>query len=781
VRRVQGPVRDSVPTAPLAGFVGLIGLLAVLAGTTGLGAPGWVVGATCGAGLAVLLTRAMARHGRVGLGPADRVTLVRAVLVCGVAALTADSFGTDPAPGILVALSIVALMLDGVDGQVARRTGTVSAFGARFDFEVDAFLILVLSACVAGQWGWWVLVLGLARYLFVAAGWALPWLRGTPPPRRWSKVVAVIVAVVLVVAAAGILADAATVAILIVAIGLLAESFGRSIWELWRLDGGHQFPWPAVTAALALLLVWTALLVPDRLDDVAPGAFLRIPIEGLLLVAIALALPPGGARVLALLGGLILGVLTILRLLDMGFQVAFDTPFHPVYDAAYAGAAWGLLSDSIGGLGALVALIGAGLLVIGLLFLLPISTLRVTRLAAAHRRPSIRVLALLTSTAVVAAVLGTQFGPAGSVPSTAAAQLAVTHVDRVRDDLGDQREFERALEKQDPFHSTSGEDLLTQLRGKDVLLVFIESYGPAALAAPVVGSALDAGQRRLQQAGFSARSGWLTSPTFGGLSWLAHSTLQSGLWVDNQQRYNHLVTSDRLTLTGAFGRAGWRTVAVAPAIQGAWPEASTFYHYDQVYDRRNLGYVGPEFSWAAMPDQYTLAALQRMELDRAARGPIMAEVNLVSSHWPWAPLPRMVDWDLVGDGSIFDPMPAEGRSPDEVGRDPDLIRAAYADSIAYSLDAVTSFVQQVNDPDLVLVVLGDHQPSSLVSGQGASHDVPVSIIAGDPAVTDRAAGWGWRAGLRPDSDSPVWPMDSFRDRFLAGYGQAPTTPAAPRS
>ena len=193
-------------------------------------------------------------------------------------------------------------------------------------------------------------------------------------------------------------------------------------------------------------------------------------------------------------------------------------------------------------------------------------------------------------------MVGTQLGPAGSVASTAAAQLAFTHVDRVRDDLRDQREFERALEKQDPFRSTSGEDLLTGLRGKDVLLVFIESYGPAALATPVVGSALDAGQRRLQQAGFSARSGWLTSPTFGGLSWLAHSTLQSGLWVDNQQRYNHLVTSDRLTLTGAFGRAGWRTVAVAPAIQGPWPVASTFYHYDQVYDRRNLGYVGPEFS-----------------------------------------------------------------------------------------------------------------------------------------------------------------------------------------
>lgn len=781
MRRVQGPVPNWVPTAPLAGFVGLIGLLAVLAVAPGLGLPGWAVGVACGAGLAVLLARAMARHGRVGLGPADRVTLVRAVLVCGVAALAADSFGSHPAPGILVALSVVALMLDGVDGQVARRTGTASAFGARFDFEVDAFLILILSAYVAEQWGWWVLLLGLARYLFVTASWALPWLRGSPPPRQWSKVVAVIVAVVLMVAAAGILPDAATVGILIVAMGLLAESFGRSVWELWRLDGGRQSPWAAVTAALALLLIWAALLAPDRLEDLAPSAFLRIPIEGLLFIAIALVLPAGGARVLALLCGLALGVVTILRLLDMGFGVAFDAPFHPVYDAAYAGSSWGLLSDSIGAPGALVALIGAGMLALALLTLLPMSTLRVTRLVAQHRRQSIRVLTLLTATALVAAAFGTQLGPAGPVASTAAARLAVTHVAQVRDDLADRREFVRAVEQDDPFASSAEDDLLTQLRGKDVLLVFVESYGPAALDAPVVETALDAGERRLQDAGLSARSGWLTSPTFGGLSWLAHSTLQSGLWVNSQQRHDHLVTSNRLTLSAAFGRAGWRTVAVAPAVEGSWPEASTFYRYDEIYDRRNLGYAGPEFSWAAMPDQYTLAALKRFELDKAKRAPIMAEIKLVSSHWPWAPLPRMVDWDLVGDGSIFDPMPAEGRSPDDVGRDPDLLRAAYAESIAYSLDAVTSFAHLLRDPNLVLVVLGDHQPSSLVSGQGASRDVPVSIIAGDAAVTNRAAEWGWQAGLRPSTGAPVWPMDSFRDRFLTGYGPASSILSPARS
>ena len=204
MRRV-GQVRSWVPTGPLTGFVCLLALLGVLATTTGLDASGWLAGVACGAGLAALLARALTRHSQAGLGPADSVTLARAVLACGVAALTVDSFGGQAPVAVLVALSTVALVLDAVDGRVARRTYTISAFGARFDMEVDAFLIMVLSVYVARESGWWVLAMGLARYVFVAAGWVLPWLRGPLPPRQWARVVAAIVGVVLTVAAADIL------------------------------------------------------------------------------------------------------------------------------------------------------------------------------------------------------------------------------------------------------------------------------------------------------------------------------------------------------------------------------------------------------------------------------------------------------------------------------------------------------------------------------------------------------------------------------------------------
>jgi phosphatidylglycerophosphate synthase len=173
---------------------------------------------------------AHAAHAGQSLGPADRVSLVRAVLVCGVAALVTGGSGL----GWLVGISTVALVLDGVDGRVARLTGTVSELGARFDMEVDAFLILVLSVHVAGSVGWWVVLIGAARYLLLAAGTVLPWLHASLPPRRWCKVVAAGQGVALVTAAADVLPLVVIRVVLVVALVLLAESFGREVRDLWR-------------------------------------------------------------------------------------------------------------------------------------------------------------------------------------------------------------------------------------------------------------------------------------------------------------------------------------------------------------------------------------------------------------------------------------------------------------------------------------------------------------------------------------------------------------------
>ena len=163
-------------------------LLAGLVAAFGLGPVGVLAGVVYAGGLLGLLSAAMQRAGRPALGPADFVTLARALLVGGVTALVAEDLliGWTPGP-VLVALAAVALVLDAVDGKVARHTGTVSPVGARFDMEVDAWLILVLSVYVAGIVGPWVLAIGAMRYAFVAASWALPWLsRWWPPLSRCS-------------------------------------------------------------------------------------------------------------------------------------------------------------------------------------------------------------------------------------------------------------------------------------------------------------------------------------------------------------------------------------------------------------------------------------------------------------------------------------------------------------------------------------------------------------------------------------------------------------------
>jgi phosphatidylglycerophosphate synthase len=209
----------------------LSALLVLLSVRDGLEPLSWLVGLGSGAVVAAAVGRAV-DHGGL-LGPADLVTLTRATMACAVAALVAESWLGSPVTGPLVALAVAALVLDAVDGRVARATRPTS-FGARFDGEVDAFLLLVLSIHVAVAYGAWVLAIGLARYGFWAAGTVWPWMRKALPRRDWRKVVTAVQGIVLVVAAADVAPTVAVQVALLGALGLLTESFGRDVWWLLR-------------------------------------------------------------------------------------------------------------------------------------------------------------------------------------------------------------------------------------------------------------------------------------------------------------------------------------------------------------------------------------------------------------------------------------------------------------------------------------------------------------------------------------------------------------------
>jgi phosphatidylglycerophosphate synthase len=230
----------TVRTGLVIGLIAQLALLGLLAGSIGLGIAGWLAGAAWGVSMYVMLARGLALAGLDRLGPADRVTLTRAAFVGGVTALVADAFDRPVSVPTLVSLAGVALVLDAVDGRVARHTETTSRLGALFDMEVDAFLILVLSVYAARTVGGWVIAIGAARYVFGAAGRLLPWMHTPLPPLDWRKVVAAIQGIALAIIATGVLPTRVAGVILAVAMALLAESFGRDVWWLWRNRAGRR-------------------------------------------------------------------------------------------------------------------------------------------------------------------------------------------------------------------------------------------------------------------------------------------------------------------------------------------------------------------------------------------------------------------------------------------------------------------------------------------------------------------------------------------------------------
>ncbi len=227
-----------VPQTAVLGTLAHALMLTSLARTGRLGARGALVASVAGAVLNAAVAAGLTRTRSGRAGPADLVTLTRATLACAVAGLVADEPGPGARPAPLVPLAVVALLLDGVDGSVARRTGSVSAFGARFDGEVDAFLILALSVHGARSRGWWVLGPGLARYAFGVAGWLRPWMARQLPTRHWRKVATAVEGIALTVAAAEVLPRRPTTVLLAVGAGLIAESFGRDVLWLWH----HRSP-----------------------------------------------------------------------------------------------------------------------------------------------------------------------------------------------------------------------------------------------------------------------------------------------------------------------------------------------------------------------------------------------------------------------------------------------------------------------------------------------------------------------------------------------------------
>ncbi|MEM7709185.1 MAG: sulfatase-like hydrolase/transferase, partial [Pseudomonadota bacterium] len=502
-----------------------------------------------------------------------------------------------------------------------------------------------------------------------------------------------------------------------------------------RLAGG-------LTLALAAVLLQMVLAVPNRPSALGPAAFARLPLELPMLLGAVLALAPHhriSRGVRALVVALLVGML-VLKAADFAIYESFGRPFNVVIDMVVVPAGLNLLTGAVGRPGAL-AIAGGAVLGLGLVaWMLWWALARWSRpdLSRTGRRTAGGIAIVAAALVVAEAGKGRAWTLPLDPPGQAlTARLAVQHAIRTRTAARDLAAYNVAAET-DPWSGADG--LFDLLDGRDVLIVFLESYGRTSvdnpLYAPTHLPRLQASEALLAAEGLAARSLWLTSPIAGGQSWLAHGTFASGLPTGDQGRYRAMLASPRKTLFHLARDAGYRTGAVMPAITMDWPEGPRL-GFETILAAADLGYAGAPFNWVTMPDQYTLAAYPRHMGDDPR--PDFLQIALISSHAPWTPVPWMLDWEEVGDGRIFDAMAASGDTPREVWKDRGRVRDHYRRAIDYTLEATFAFAARQDEAPL-MIVLGDHQPAPSIS-QVEGLDVPVHLI-GPPEVLARLDGWG---------------------------------------
>jgi len=302
---------------------------------------------------------------------------------------------------------------------------------------------------------------------------------------------------------------------------------------------------------------------------------------------------------------------------------------------------------------------------------------------------------------------------------------------------------------------------LGALAGRDVYLIFMESVGAVTYDHPQAAQALEITRQRFEQqlrsSGRQVMSAFLKAPTFGGASDLSHLSLLSGIDLSDPHRHDLLLTTQRPTLLSLFKSQGYETFGVYPALSWDWPERA-FYGFDQFEEGRTLDYQGPALGYWSMPDQFALARFEQKHPRRADSPPRLLFFPTITCHFPFSPVPPYEeDWARVLTAEPFDPAALKSALAEKVNwlnMMPDYIRM-----VDYTYRVLGGFMQQPEPRETIFVLLGDHQPTANISGEGASWDVPVHIISRDPALLARLAPFGFTPGMNP----PRQPLGGMHD------------------
>ncbi|ASJ71221.1 sulfatase-like hydrolase/transferase [Granulosicoccus antarcticus] len=531
----------------------------------------------------------------------------------------------------------------------------------------------------------------------------------------------------------------------------------------------------ALYSLLAVALLVALLIVPGHPDQLTLSQWPSLPLDVPVIVLLLILLNRPLFTVTRLLVTASVLCLSLLRLADLVSRAALGRAFNPLAEWHLIQQGWTLTADTLGRSEA-IALGSSGVLVLLLIAVLLYRSLGyLNRLSRPWRNTYIVICCVPLLTAMVNSMTPLKHD---SLPPAkwAIADELVERIQYTQWAIQDQAQFTSLLQEDDLL---ANQPSFAALSGRDVIIIYVESYGRSFVDSPQFSNA--AAQRLLSvqnetgNAGLHVKSAWIDSPTRGGRSWLAHATVASGLRLTNHARFDRLISSERKSLASLFKQAGWTTSVVLPVVKSDWVEGA-WYQVDRFFDHDALNYKGQDFGFVTMPDQYTLTAFER-QVRATADGPLMAHIGLLDSHAPWGPLPNHQSWDDIGDGSIFDGTQRYGERHSWAKAEP--VREAYGTSVDQNLKLVGEYLARYAD-DALFIVLGDHQPASIIAGWAPTSHVPIHIFSSDSALLDRLPGNSFSDGMMPASDSEALPMESIRGLLGTAFETTPpiTTPLA---
>jgi hypothetical protein len=542
---------------------------------------------------------------------------------------------------------------------------------------------------------------------------------------------------------------------------------------------GPQQPRLAPALLLGLLLPDLLLRLPAALREGWP-ALLLPSLEALVLAGVLAMLArlwPAGRRIAPPLLGAVAGFLFLFALIDALLPLYFNRRLALATDLVYLPDLYRLLRDTVpwwqfaGGL----LLLPLGLAGLGIGLARAYAALYAA-IGALPRRGAVPFALIGAATLAVAVLVpGEQVYQSSSLPRLRAELASLRASRRYRQEL---RQAFTGIAFYLPASAPSAAPL-SLLQGRDVFLFIAESYGytlysePAhyALAEPFLRRI----ESRLQNAGYRIASNLLDSPAFGGNSWLADSTLAAGVRVPDQTAYEELLASQVKPMAAWFNEAGYLTVNSMPATTMNWPEGD-FYRFQRKFYFRDFGYRGPSLKWAPMTDQFAVSVVHRQAIAAADR-PVFAQYVMISGHYPFSLIPRLFeDWSALGDGTVYAGEGAVRRLPVPPGA-ATAGPAGYAAAMEYQLEVAADYaVRFLDGRRALIVVVGDHQPYSGITGRGKTRSVPIHIWSREPELLGPFLRRGYTPGLVPRQGPPHAGLESFWPAFLEDF--SPTAAAA---